>query len=374
MRGTTVGRRRRLAIALLAGLAAGAFALGAALGDGRAPAPHRLEAAATLPVDQLAGQRIVVGLPGTGVPPALEESIRRGRVAGVVLFAANFPSRAAGAKLIRQLQAIRRPRPLRDPLLIMTDQEGGQVERIDGAPTASASEMGARGGSFSAAQGRATARNLRDVGVNVDLAPVLDVGRPGGVIAATERSFGSSAARVEATAIPFAGGLEDGGVIATAKHFPGFGAASENTDFAVERIPLPKRTLRRVDEAPYRPFVAAGGRMVMISTAIYPAFSSAPAAFARPIATGELRRRLGFEGVSITDALETTAVRSFGGPAKAGLAAARAGTDLLLFAEAAPAERARSALVAALRSGRVDRAAFQESVQRVLDLRAELPG
>ncbi|HET7573750.1 MAG TPA: glycoside hydrolase family 3 N-terminal domain-containing protein, partial [Solirubrobacterales bacterium] len=195
---------------------------------------------------------------------------------------------------------------------------------------------------------------------------------PGGVIAATERSFGSDSARVEATAIPFARGLEAEGVVATAKHFPGFGAARENTDFAVERIPLSKRTLRRVDEAPYASFIAAGGRMVMISTAIYPAFSAAPAALARPIATGELRRRLGFDGVSVTDALESAAVRSFGGPAKAGLAAARAGTDLLLFTQAAPAERARRALAAALRAGRLDRAAFEESAQRVLDLRAEL--
>jgi beta-N-acetylhexosaminidase len=370
MRRRKARRRRRLTFAVLAALAAGAFALGAALGDGKAP--PRVEVAETLPVDQLAGQRIVVGFPGTRVSPALEEAIRRGRVAGVVLFAANFPSRAAGSSLIRHLQSIRRPRPLRAPLLIMTDQEGGQVKRIDGAPSASASEMGARGARFSAAQGKVTARNLRDIGVTVDLAPVLDVGRPSGVIATTERSFGATAARVEATAIPFARGLEAGGVIATAKHFPGFGAARENTDFAVARIPLSKGTLRRVDEAPYSSFIVAGGRMVMISTAIYPAFSSAPAAFARSIATGELRRRLGFDGVSITDALETTAVRSFGGPGKAGLAAARAGTDLLLFTEAGPAERARRALVAALRAGRLDRAAFEESAQRVLDLRAEL--
>jgi beta-N-acetylhexosaminidase len=361
-----------LAVAVLAALAVGAFVLGAALGDGRAP--RRVQVAERLPLDQLAGQRIVVGLPATRVPPALAEAIRRGQVAGVVLFAANFPSRAAGARLIRHLQAIRRPPALRDPLLIMTDQEGGQVERIDGAPTASASEMGARGARFSAAQGKASARNLRDVGVNADLAPVLDVGRPGGVIAATERSFGSNPARVAATAVPFARGLEAGGVVATAKHFPGFGAARENTDFAVERIPLSKRTLRSVDEAPYASFIAAGGRMVMISTAIYPAFSTAPAAFARTIATGELRHRLGFDGVSVTDALESTAVRTFGGPARSALAAARAGTDLLLFTQAAPAERARRAHAAARRAGRRDRAAVEESAQRVLDQRAREDG
>ncbi len=354
---------------VLAGVATGAFAFGATLGDGGA---KRIEAAATLPAPQLAGERIVVGLTGTGISPRLRTAIREGRAAGVVLFSANFPTRAAGRQLISRLQAIPRPPALRDPLLVMTDQEGGLVKRVGGAPTASAREMGERGPAFSREQGRRTAANLRGVGVNVDLAPVLDVARPDGTIAATERGFGSTAARVAATAVPFATALQRGGVAASAKHFPGFGAARENTDFAVQRIGLSKEQLRAVDEAPYRDFIAAGGDLVMLSTAIYPAFSPDPAAFARPIATGELRRRLGFEGVSITDALETVAVADFGGPAKAGLAAARAGTDLLLFTSLAPAERAWRALVKKLGAGALDRDEFEASAQRVLDLRAQM--
>jgi beta-N-acetylhexosaminidase len=111
----------------------------------------------------------------------------------------------------------------------------------------------------------------------------------------------------------------------------------------------------------------------MLSTAIYPAFSELPAAFARPIATAELRGRLGFDGVSVTDALGTVAVQDFGGPAKAGLAAVRAGTDLLLFNDLAQAESAWRALVAKLRTRKLGRAPFEESVGRVLDLRAGLP-
>ena len=151
--------------------------------------------------------------------------------------------------------------------------------------------------------------------------------------------------------MPFAAALQDGGVAATAKHFPGLGSARLNTDFAVQRMPLSKATLRAVDEAPYRRFVAAGGEMVMISSAIYPALSPKPAAFARPIATGELRTRLGFEGVSITDALGSVAVADFGGPAKAGVAAARAGTDLLLFTDFRAGARAGDALLRGLRAG-----------------------
>jgi beta-N-acetylhexosaminidase len=364
-------RRRRAAIGCLCGLAAGAFAFGVSLGDGAPPDP---EAASELTLEQLAGERLVVGFPGTAPPGAVKRSIREGLVAGVILFAENLPTRAAGRRLIGTLQAIPRPTGLRDPLLVMVDQEGGLVKRISGAPTVSAAQMGARGGAFSRGEGGRTAANLRDVGVNVDLAPVLDVARPGGDIAETERGFGSTAARVTATAVPFASGLQAGGVAATAKHFPGLGSARLNTDFAVQRVGLSKAALRGVDEAPYRGFVGTGGEMVMLSTAIYPAFSPDPAAFSRQIATGELRDRLGFEGVSITDALETVSVKDFGGPAKAGVAAARAGTDLLLFTDHSAGTRAEAALLRGLRSGSLRREDFETSASRVLRLRHRLAG
>jgi beta-N-acetylhexosaminidase len=356
-------------VALICGLAIGAFAFGVSLGDGAGTAPGP---ASKLPLPQLAGQRIVAGFQGREVPAPVKEMIRRGELAGVILFSANLPDRAEGRRLIRRLQAIPRPHGPGDPLLIMVDQEGGLVKRIDGPPTASAEQMGRRGAGFSRRQGWATAANLRDLSIDVDLAPVLDVSRPGGTIAETERGFGYTASRVAATAVPFAAGLQSGDVAATAKHFPGLGAAPENTDFAAQRIEISRHTLHAVDEAPYRRFINSDGAMVMLSTAIYPAFSPNPAAFARPIATGELRSRLGFEGVSITDALESAAVREFGGAAKAGAAAARAGTDLLLFADYRAAARARRALIARLRDGDLDRGEFERSVERTLDLRQRL--
>lgn len=366
-----VRRRRRIAAAACIGLAAGAFAFGAAIGDSPPPPPG---AATRLSLEQLAGQRIVVGFQGTTPSKLLTRMVRKGRVAGIILFDENLPSRGAGRRLIRELQSIPRPPGLRDPLLVTVDQEGGLVKRLIGAPTASARQMGLRGAAFSREQGRLTARNLRGVGINVDLAPVLDVARSGGTIAETDRGFGSTAARVAATGVPFAEGLQEGGVAATAKHFPGMGAARENTDFAVERIGFTKAELRRIDEAPYRRFADAGGELVMLSTAIYPAFSPRPAAFARRIATGELRRRLGFEGVSITDALESVAVRDFGGPAKAGVAATAAGVDLLLFVDLAAGAQAQRALVRRLRTRPVLRPSFEESVERVLALRRRLGG
>jgi beta-N-acetylhexosaminidase len=370
-----VKRRRRAAMGTLSCLAIVAFALGLALG--KEPAAKSNRGAAEAPVfalspGQLAGERIIVGLSGTVVPSELKQAIRHGDLAGVVLYAGNFPSRAAGRSLISQLQAVPRPEDLSDPLLILLDQEGGLVKRVDGAPSVSALAMGERGTVFSRREGRRTGENLRRLGVNVDIAPVLDVARPGSSTAHYYRGFGSTAATVTANGVAFAAGLQRAGVAATAKHFPGLGAAPENTDIEVGRINLSKARLGRIDEAPYAAYSHIGGRLVMVSTAIYPAFSDAPAAFSPVLVTGELRERIGYRGVVMTDALNTAAVAAFGGPAKSGLAAARAGCDLLLFTELAPAEVARRSLSRGLRSGSLDSTRFKSAAARVLALREDL--
>ncbi len=322
---------------------------------------------------QLAGQRIVAGFEGRQVPATLRRRIRAGLVGGVILFADNLGSRRQVRQLTRSLQRIPRPAGLRRyPLLVMVDQEGGLVKRLSGAPRASAEQMGARGASYARRQGMLTGRNLRNAGINVNLAPVLDVGRPGGVIAGTDRAFGSTARQVINTAIPFARAMRRAGVAATAKHFPGLGAARENTDFAVQRIRLSRAALRRVDLAPYSPFIRGGGQLIMVGTAIYPAFGPRPAAFEPRIVRGELRRRLGFEGVTVTDAMGTVAVSDFGGTKRSAIAAAHAGMDLLLYGDWPSGGRAERAIALRLRTGRLPRAQFTRAVNRVLRLRAGL--
>jgi beta-N-acetylhexosaminidase len=319
---------------------------------------------------QLVGQRIVAGFEGESVPTDLRKRIAAGRLAGVILFDSNFDSRAEARGLIAELQAIDRPRGLRDPLLVMVDQEGGLVKRLPGPPSLSAEQMGGAGRSTCRKQGRATGEMLRRTGVNVDLAPVLDVARPGSVMDDEDRSFGSDPDLVAACGGAFANALERAGVSPTAKHFPGLGAARLNTDSAVQRIDLSKSRLRRIDEAPYREFARGGARdrLAMISSAIYSAFGDRPAAFTRGIVRGELRRRLGFRGVSITDALETASTEAFGGPTRAAKLAARAGTDLLLFASFDAAKQAAKAL-----RSMAGRRSFRDSVARVQTLRARLP-
>ncbi len=363
-------RIRRALAALLLGAAAAAIGVSIALrdrsDDGFTPV------AAELGVRELAGQRLIAGFEGPRLPAGLRRAIARGELAGVVLFSDNFSGPASARRLARRLQAIRRPRHLRDPLLIAIDQEGGEIRRLPGPPLESAAQMGTRGAGFARRQGRLTAANLRAAGVNVDLAPVLDVARPGSAIGSEQRSFGARPDAAAEAGVAFATGLQAGGGVATAKHFPGLGAAAVNTDFGVERIDLPAATLRRVDEAPFAKFARAGGRLVMLSSAIYPALSPRPAVLARQIATGELRRRLRFGGVSISDDLQSAAAMAFGSPAKLGTAAAGAGTDLLLFRHYGAVAGAGAAIEAAIRRGQIPRREAIASAQRVLDLRASL--
>lgn len=324
---------------------------------------------------QLTGQRIVVGFSGHAIPRRLRAQIHHGTVAGVILFSDNYGGASGARDLIRRLQGIPREPPLRHvPLLVMLDQEGGIVKRLPGPPAYSAQEMGRRSRALCRRQGLRTGRYLRRIGVNVNLAPVLDVARPGSAIEAQHRAFGRTVKRVRGHAVAFASGLQRPGVAATAKHFPGLGAAPKDTDFAVQRLGVSRKTLRHRDERPYRRFQASGGDMVMLSTAIYPAFDGRrPAALSRTLATKELRHRMGFDGVSITDALDTVSARDIGGARRLARLGARAGSDLLLYTDVAAGAHARHALAAALAADDVTRQKFRRSVARVLALRSGLP-
>jgi beta-N-acetylhexosaminidase len=336
-----------------------------------ARAPTR-PAAPALTLRQVVGQHMVFAYDGLRPPPALRRRIARGEAAGVIVFARNVRSAGQLRATMRSLQAIARPHGLRAPLIVMTDQEGGPVRRIPGAPQRAAAQVS------SAAQARAdglgAARTLRGAGVNMDLAPVADVAQAGSALEAERRLYAGSAARVARLAAAFAGGLHAGGVRATAKHYPGFGSASVNTDDAPARIATSRGQLRAVDELPFARLVRDGIDAVMLSTAVYPAVDELPAAFSRRWATGELRERLGFAGVSMTDDLGTPAVATFGSNGERAVRAVRAGIDLPLFSSSyASSAKAAEGLLAAASRGDVDETALRAAARRVLALRAKLP-
>jgi beta-N-acetylhexosaminidase len=351
--------------ALLPALAA------AALPAAPAPPPAAVPArVAGLTLRQAAGQRIIVGWEGQRIPGWLVARVRRGEVGGVIAFSRNIRSRGALAAELRRLQRVRRP--VRAPLLTMIDQEGGLVSRLPGAPSGSPAQMGRRGAAHVRDQGRRTAANLRAARVNVNLAPVMDLGRPGSYQRATGRAFAARPGPVGRLGGAFAAGLQRGGVAATLKHFPGLGAVPGDEDARVQTVPYRRATLRRIEMAPFAAGIRAGASLVMTSTARYPALDRRIALLSRPIVTGELRGRLGFRGVVITDDLDVRALRALG-PRRLGVRASAAGNDLLLYAQSPRhARQGLDAVVGAVRAGTLSRRELEASVRRVLALRAQL--
>jgi beta-N-acetylhexosaminidase len=320
---------------------------------------------------QAAGQHMVFAYDGLVPPPDLRRRIARGEAAGVILFARNVRSAAQVGAAMRSLQRIRRPRGFQAPLIVMADQEGGGVRRIPGAPARAAADVDT--GSQARSDGRAAARTLRQAGVNVNLAAVADVARAGAAMEDERRAYGRTADDVSRLAGAFVAGLRDGRVLATPKHFPGFGAADVNTDAAPARIESSLETLRSVDEAPFAAMISSGVPAVMVSTAVYPALDEQPAALSRLWVRGELRRRLRFRGVAVSDDLGTPAVASFGSNGRRAMLAVDAGIDIPLFVGSYRAGvEAFGGIVAAARSGDLRLSVLRAKARRVLRMRTRL--
>jgi beta-N-acetylhexosaminidase len=333
---------------------------------------------------QMAGQRVIYSYSGLTPPASLLRLIRHGDAGGVIFFSQNISSDAQIASVIAELdQANASPaNPVREPLLLMTDQEGGIVRRLPGPPLNSEFQIGASADPATAAAtaGSSGGSYLRGLGLNVNLAPVLDVYRqPGDFDDQFQRSYSMDPAVVSELGANFITAQQADGVAATAKHFPGLGAAATEQDTDNEPVTLnvPLATLRNMDELPYEAAIRAGVKLVMVSWAVYPALDpSRPAGLSPAIVNGELRQRLGFKGVTITDALEAGALRSYGSFQNRGLLAAEAGMDLILCSEqnVSEGEQAAAGLRNGYSDGQLPRAAFIAALDRVLALRASLAG
>ena len=321
---------------------------------------------------QMVGQLMFVRMPGTVPSASFLSRVRRGEIGGVVLYSDNYGA-AGPAALVNQLQqaAAKAGQPR---LLIAIDQEGGIVRRLAGPPTRSPQQMTTT--SVARTQGLATARNLRGYGIDVDFAPVLDIGR-GGFI--TSRTFGSTPRDVAFRGTAFARGLALGGVAATGKHFPGLGYAWTNTDKARTIVRATASQLN-ADLEPYRKAIASGLPMVMVSTAVYPSLGvDVPAACSTKVVTQMLRKQLGFRGVVVTDALDTPDVNAYWPTPTAAVKAIGAGVDMVLAGGGtgrtadSTSNAAYRAIVAAAKSGALPRATVAAAYGRVLALKQTLP-
>ncbi|MDQ3857966.1 MAG: hypothetical protein M3327_05890 [Actinomycetota bacterium] len=290
-------------------------------------------------------QALVAALGLASQPPdPLAPLAPREKAALVVVSGLPAPGGVAGVLVRRwDRDSVRPPRAL-----VFVDQEGGGVRALPELPPATwPSAYGSVRAAFAA--GRATGRALRRAGVDVDLAPVVDA--PTGPLGL--RHF-----RAPRFAVAFARGLVAGGVAGCAKHFPGLGTASHSTD---ERIRVPARVTRH-ELAAFRRAIRVGLPCVMTSHAVYRRFGwkravTSPAAY-------RLLRRIGFDGVAVTDSLS---VASGPWPVRWAVRAVRAGADLVLFTSPRDARRAIRALLPLARDGVLD-----VHVRRVLSLRRSL--
>jgi beta-N-acetylhexosaminidase len=336
-----------LAILLLAGCGGSDRAATRPAPKAQRPTPN----AHATPLRQLAGAPIVFSFAGPTLPAYARDILRERRAAGVILFGDNVTSPTQLRALTRNIEAAAYGRAL-----ICTDQEGGPVRIVPfAAPARAPSQQGAPSLAFASA--RAAARQLRRLGVTVVLAPVLDVARPGSAL--TERAYPGGPAQVTALGRAALRGYRAGGVDATAKHFPGLGAATRNTDDGPVTIP------GAPDLLPFEAAVRAGAPLVMVSHARYPALDRHRIASQSPaIIGGLLRRRLGFRGAVMTDSEEARAVTAHSSVATAAVRSVRAGADLVLLTGPGSYPHVYRRLLAEARRSPAFRARLGEAAQR----------
>ncbi|HTP23570.1 MAG TPA: glycoside hydrolase family 3 N-terminal domain-containing protein [Solirubrobacteraceae bacterium] len=371
------------AVAAVAAVRSTASRAGPAIAQPHVAAPsHVRPLIQRLSIEQLAGQRIVYAYAGLKPPASLLAIIRAGEAGGVIFFAPNIANARQLRGVVGDLQRASLASPLHTRLLMLTDQEGGEVRRLPGAPIRSEKQIGEADDDVAAAgnAGAGAGRTLRGAGINVNLAPVLDVYRqPGNFIDEFQRSYSSSPKAVGILGAAFIGAQQRLGVAATAKHFPGLGSASrrQDTDLGQVTLRASLSTLRAVDEAPYANAIGAGVKLVMTSWAVYPALDPRlPAGLSPAVIQGELRGHLGFGGVTITDGLEAGALAPYGSIGNRAVLAASAGADLILCATTNPDDNtpalgtaARNAIATALAHGRLARGSAQQSASRIMALR-----
>ncbi len=325
---------------------------------------------ATWSVTRLAEQTIVIPVSENDVG-SIRSEVAAG-AGGVILFGSTAP-----ADLGASLADLVANAPDGIAPLVMTDEEGGTVQRMANlvGSLPSARQMAA---TMSAAQIRQLAlrvgQKMRANGITMDLAPVLDLdNRPGPSATNPDgtRSFSAAEKTAEADGLAFAAGLQAAGVVPVVKHFPGLGGATGNTD-SVAASTVAWSRLQTNGLLPFAAAVRAGVPAVMVANASIPGLTTLPASLSPTLITGVLRQQLHFDGLVITDSLSATAVRDAGYPVPAAsVKALAAGADMVLFTAspsnvASLTNQVTQAMVNAVRSGGLSRARLAQAAAHVL--------
>ncbi|MFF9867960.1 glycoside hydrolase family 3 protein [Streptomyces sp. NPDC013953] len=305
------------------------------------------------------------------------ELIARYHVGGIIYFSWTHNTREPHqiADLSNGIQRAGLDRPVPVPLLISIDQEHGIVARIGEPATLmpGAMALGAAGSRSDARRAAGIAGSeLAAMGIRQNYAPVADVNvNPANPVIGV-RSFGADPRAVAGLVAAQVRGYQTAGVAATAKHFPGHGDTETDSHYGLPRIGHTRAQWEALDAPPFRAAVAAGIDSIMTAHIVVPALDAAedPATLSRPILTGILRERLGYDGVVVTDSLGMEGVRTKYGDDRVPVLALKAGCDQLL--NPPDLALAWNAVLRAVRSGEISEARLDESILRILRLKAKL--
>lgn len=334
-------------------------------------------------LEEKVGQLMMVGVDATAPKDSSTEAVDTHHVGNIFIAGRTTAGGQATQKVIASFTGKVGPGTTRStPMLVATDQEGGEVQVLSGSGFSeipSAMDQSTQSRDQLVAAARTWGKELADVGVNMNLAPVVDlvdIPRPttNEPIGKWGREYGHDAATVSSQAGAFAEGMQSSKVIPTYKHFPGLGRVTANTDTSANVV---DGTTNRSTDAAVGVFanaIAAGAQVIMVSSATYTLIdASAPAVFSSKIVTDMLRTEMGFSGVVITDDVSAAVqVQSVAASDRA-VQAIRAGCDIVL-ASADPTVAADmiKALITTAQSDPAFAARVDESATRVLNLKKSL--
>jgi len=326
-----------------------------------------------LTLEQKVGQLFLINVVGREAPvQASRKVLEQIPVGAIILFSYNLRGEPAQvAKLTAQLQEIARSTGAKVPYLISVDQEGGRVQRLKKGFTRIPAPrvLGRLSSARLEALAGAVARQMLAVGVNMNLAPVVEASA-GEADVIGDRSFGGSAARAARSAAAFISGTQAAGVLATAKHFPGNAGSEVDPHKAMPRMDLTADQVRTRMLPPFKAAVEAGVDAVMLSHAEIPALDDEhPVALSTSVVGGLLRKELGFSGLACSDDLLMGAVTEKFPPAEAAILAVAAGTDLLMVSNPAEVPALHRAVVQAAKSGRLTVAQVDAAARRILEIK-----
>jgi beta-N-acetylhexosaminidase len=321
-------------------------------------------------LEDLVGERLMIGLKGPTLDDADVRVFRETRARGLILYRRNFESPAQLLDLLGRLESA-----LGWRLLVATDHEGGRIVMLGRGTTIFPDNLavGTAGEeTFAYKQGLIEARELRRLGIDLNLGPCLDVLTDRYSPNIGIRSYGKDPKLVARYGAARLRGMAKGGLSACPKHFPGKGHSPLDAHLKLPTITSDWDEMRAVHLVPFLEAIASGVECVMTSHPVYPRLDPAavPATFSRVIVEDYLRGELSFGGVIVSDDLEMGAVSETCPIGEATVRAAQAGHDLLLVCHTEPAQRAAAtALVEAYRSGRLPRAELERAAAGVRALR-----